>query len=523
MKWINEAINFINDNILWGIPMIVAILGTGIFISIRTHFLQVRKFGTAMSSTFVPMIKSIGKKPTGKSNAKTISQFEAFSAAISGTVGTGNMVGVATALIAGGPGAVFWMWVSAFFGLVTNYSENVLGLYYRKKDKKGEMCGGPMYYISNGLKLKWLALIFAACCTLAAVGMGMVQANSISGTLQNAITGDASLTTAIITGVVIAGLTALIIVGGIKRIGKVSSYIVPFMALLFIIMSVIILCINITALPKAFALIFTNAFSFRSVTGGFLGYVIMKGMRFGFARGIFSNEAGLGSSVIAHSASETREPVKQGLWGILEVFIDTFIVCTLTALSLLIISIKTGVYDFTDITQNTANGLTGSAIAPFAFTQTFGRVGQVIFVIILPLFAFTTILAWAYYGEKAVQYLFGKNGDVAALVFKILYVALLFVGTMVKSDFVWALDDMFNAMMALPNLIALIFLSKQIVEVSKNYFDRKKGLSVKPMLSAYEDVNAELIRQAEAEEQSEAEGEAVSETAAETANGEDAD
>ena len=495
MKWFNNAINFINDNILWGIPMILAILATGVFISIRTRFLQVRKFSTAMNSTFVPLLKSIGKKKGKKSDGKTVSQFEAFSAAISGTVGTGNMVGVATALISGGPGAIFWMWISAFFGLVTNYSENVLGLYYRRKDKKGEMCGGPMYYISNGLKLKWLALIFAFCCTLAAVGMGMVQANSISGTLQNAVSGGGSLTISIVVGVVIMALTALIVVGGIKRIGKVASYIVPFMALLFIIMSVIILGINITALPKAFGLIFANAFSLRSVSGGFLGYVIMKGMRFGFARGIFSNEAGLGSSVIAHSASETKEPVKQGLWGILEVFIDTFVVCTLTALSLLTVCVKSGAYDFTDITANTAAGLSGSAIAPLAFTTTFGTFGQVVFTIILPLFAFTTILAWAYYGEKAVQYLFGRKGDTAALVFKILYVGLLFVGAMVKSDFVWALDDMFNAMMALPNLVALIFLSRQIVEVSKNYFARKSGSIIKPMLSAYDDLNAELINE----------------------------
>jgi len=504
MEWLNKAINFVNDNILWGIPMIVAILATGVFISVRTRFLQVRKFGTAMSSTFIPMLRSVGKKKDKNKNAKTVSQFEAFSAAISGTVGTGNMVGVATALISGGPGAIFWMWVSAFFGLVTNYSENVLGLYYRKKDKKGEMCGGPMYYISNGLNLKWLALIFATCCALAAVGMGMVQTNSISGTLQKTIAGGASVTTAVVVGIVVVILTALIVVGGIKRIGKVSSYIVPFMALLFILMSIIILCINITAIPKAFALIFANAFSFRSVSGGFLGYVIMKGMRFGFARGIFSNEAGLGSSVIAHSASETKEPVKQGLWGILEVFIDTFVVCTLTALSLLTVCVKTGAYDFTDIAGNVAAGLSGSAIAPLAFTETFGTIGQVVFSIILPLFAFTTILAWAYYGEKAVQYLFGKNGDTAAWVFKILYVGLLFVGAMVKSDFVWALDDMFNAMMALPNLVALIFLSKQIIDVTKNYFARKSGSAVSPMLSAYDDLNTRLIEELKEEEETEA-------------------
>ncbi len=503
MDGLNKTIGYINDNILWGIPMIVAILATGIFISIRTRFLQVRKFGTAMSSTFVPMVKSIGKKKNKKANTKTVSQFEAFSAAISGTVGTGNMVGVATALIAGGPGAIFWMWVSAFFGLVTNYSENVLGLYYRKKDKKGEMCGGPMYYISNGLKLKWLALIFAFCCSLAAVGMGMVQSNSISGTLQNSITGKTSVLIAVITGVVIVLLTALIVVGGIKRIGKVSSYIVPFMALIFILMSIVILCINIVAIPKAFGLIFANAFSVRSVSGGFLGYVIMRGMRFGFARGIFSNEAGLGSSVIAHSASETKEPVKQGLWGVMEVFIDTFVVCTLTALSLLTVCITSGVYDFTDIAGN-ANNLSGSAVAPFAFTQTFGTFGRVLFSIILPLFAFTTILAWAYYGEKAVQYLFGKKGDIAALIFKFLYVGLLFVGAMVKSDFVWAMDDMFNAMMALPNLVALLFLSKQIVEVTKNYFARKRGEVIMPMLSAYDDMNKEMIAELREQEAQEA-------------------
>ena len=501
MAWPNKVITFINDNILWGIPMIVMILATGIFLTIRTRFLQVRKFGVAIDSTIVPMIKSAGQNKTQDPNAKTVSQFEAFSAAISGTVGTGNMVGVATALISGGPGAIFWMWVSAFFGLVTNFAENVLGLYYRQKDKNGEMCGGPMYYISNGLKVKWLAFIFAACCTLAAVGMGMVQSNSISGTMQNAFGGGSSLVVSIVCGAVVVVLTALILVGGIKRIGKVASYIVPFMALLFILMSLIILVINITAVPKAFGLIFANAFSFRSVAGGFLGYVILKGMRFGFARGIFSNEAGLGSSVIAHSASETKEPVKQGLWGILEVFIDTFVVCTLTALALLTVSVKTGVYDFTDIAGNLSNGLSGSTIAPFAFTETFGTFGRIVFSIILPLFAFTTILAWAYYGEKAVQYLFGKKGDVAALVFKILYVGLLFVGALVKSDFVWALDDTFNAMMALPNLVALIFLSKQIVEITKNYFARKTGAMIPPMLSAYEDLNAELTKQLKEEEE----------------------
>lgn len=489
-----EVISYINDKILWGIPMILAILCTGILITVRTRALQVRKFGKAFSTTIVPTLKGIGKKGDKKSDGtKTISQFEAFSAAISGTVGTGNIVGVTSAIISGGPGAVFWMWVSAFFGIMTKYSENVLGLYFRKKDKDGEISGGPMYYISNGLGLKWLGIIFAFCCTLAATGMGMVQANSISGTLQTSIGGDNTVIRKVVAGIVagvVVLLAALIIIGGIKRIGRVASFIVPFMTLLFIVMALTIIFMNVTAIPTAFALIFKGAFSFKSVAGGLLGYTIMTAMRYGFARGIFSNEAGLGSSVIAHSASETKEPVKQGLWGIFEVFFDTFIICTLTAVTLLTTAIKSGKYDFTNIAGN--DGLNKNTLAMFAFTERFGTFGSVVFSVVLPLFAFTTILAWAYYGQKAIEFLAGKGSKVAANVFKVLYVGLLAVGALVSSDLVWALDDMFNAMMALPNLIALILMSGLIVKISKNYFDRKQGLDIEPMLSAYPDLNAEL-------------------------------
>ena len=495
MDFITNIVAFINSNILWGIPMIVAILGTGIWLTIRTRALQVRKFGVSISSTIVPTIKSIAKPHKNKNGDKTISQFEAFSAAISGTVGTGNIVGVVTAILSGGPGAVFWMWVSAFFGLVTNYSENVLGLYFRRKDKQGNVSGGPMYYISEGLGLKWLALIFAFCCSLAAVGMGMVQANSISGTLKNTFSGGndkVGTVIAIVAGVVVVALAALIIIGGIKRIGRVASMIVPFMALLFIGAALVVIFINVKEVPAAFGLIFSSAFNFEAVSGGFLGYVIMKAMRYGFARGVFSNEAGLGSSVIAHSASDTKEPVKQGLWGIFEVFLDTFVICTLTAISLLTVTISTGAYDFTNINAN--SDLTGNALASFAFTETFGTAGAIMLAVILPLFAFTTIMAWSYYGEKAVEYLFGgeKRGKIAATVFKVLYVVLLFVGSIAKSALVWELDDMFNAAMALPNLIALIALSGLVTKISKNYFDRKKGLTVEPMLSAYPERNKEL-------------------------------
>ncbi|MGN0818937.1 MAG: alanine/glycine:cation symporter family protein [Christensenellaceae bacterium] len=491
MNVLLKIISFINDNILWGVPMILAIFGTGLFISIRTKFLQVRRFKASVSTTIVPTVKSIGKKKKYDGNKKTVSQFEAFSAAISGTVGTGNIVGVATALLSGGPGAIFWMWFSAFFGLVTNYSENVLGIYFRKKNKNGEMSGGPMYYLSEGLNLKWLALIFAACCSLAAVGMGMVQSNSISGTIQNAVTVGNDKIIAVVVGVIVAVFTSLIVIGGIKRIGKVASLLVPFMALLFIIMAVIIIVMNITAVPQAVKLIFVNAFSFKSVSGGFLGYMISTAMRYGFARGIFSNEAGLGSSVIAHSASDTKEPVEQGLWGIFEVFFDTFIICTLTALTILTVFIKSGNIDFTDISQNV--DIAGAALSQGAFTASFGSFGTVVFSVILPLFALTTILAWAYYGEKSVEFVFGeKYGRASATVFKVLYIILLVVGAVVESKLVWSLDDMFNALMAVPNLIGLILLSGLIVRISKNYFDRKNGASVEPMLSFYKEENEKL-------------------------------
>ncbi|MBR2874827.1 MAG: alanine:cation symporter family protein [Clostridia bacterium] len=501
MDQLISIITFINDNILWGIPLIVAILGTGIVMTIRTKGFQVRKFGDSISSTIVPTVKGIFKKKDKEKSKdkKTVSQFEAFAAAISGTVGTGNIVGIAGAMLSGGPGAVFWMWVSAFFGLITNYSENVLGLYYRKRNAKGEMCGGPMYYISNGMNCKWLALIFALCCSLAAVGMGMVQSNSMAGTLQSAFSGGDEQTAKIIgivVGVVVVILTALIVIGGIKRIGRIASIIVPFMALFFIILAVVIICINITAVPAAFALIFQSAFSFKAVGGGMFGYMLLVGMRYGFARGVFSNEAGLGSSVIAHSASDTKEPVKQGLWGIFEVFLDTFVICTLTAISLITVSMKSGALDFTNIVGN--SGIGKNDIASMAFTTTFGQFGEIAFAIILPLFAFTTILAWSYYGEKAVEYLFGeKYGKKFATAFKFIYVGLLFVGAIAKSELVWQLDDMFNALMALPNLISVIALSGIVVQISKNYYDRKKGLDVAPMLSAYPEVNEQLAKSLE--------------------------
>ena len=482
MQVIYDVLNWIDGNILWGIPMIVLIVGTGILVSVRTKFLQVREFGYVLKQTMGKTFKQMRGKDKTLNNEKAITPFVAFCTAVSGTVGTGNIVGVTTAIISGGPGAVFWMWISAFFGMITKYAEIVLGLFFRKKDEKGEYIGGPMYYIEKGTKQKWLAILFAIFTILAAIGMSSVQADTIQNTWKSTY----NIPTWV-TGIIIAVVAALVVIGGIKRIGKVTAMIVPFMAIFFIIMALVVVFGNITAIPAAIASIFTSAFTVKSAVSGFAGYGIMQAMRYGFARGVFSNEAGLGSACIAHSTSDEVEPVRQGFWGIFEVFIDTFVICTLTALFVLCSNI--GVQE---------GG--GAATALGSFTSLGGVVGEIFkyaYSIILPLFAFSTILAWAVYGEKACQYLFGKKSN---LPFNILYVVMIvamalltyFAGANLASDFVWLISDMTNALMAIPNLIAVVALSGLLVKITKNYFDRKKGYDVAPMLSAYEEVNNEL-------------------------------
>lgn len=489
MKVVYDVLNWIDGNILWGIPMLILIIGAGVLVSCRTKFLQLREFGYALKQTMGKTFKLMAGKGDNKvlNNEKAISPFEAFCTAVSGTVGTGNIVGVTTAIISGGPGAVFWMWISAFFGMVTKYAEIVLAMFFRKKDEKGEYIGGPMYYIEKGTNLKWLAILFAVFTMLAAIGMSSVQADTIQSTWKTTF----NLPTWV-TAIIIAVITALVVIGGIKRIGKVTSIIVPFMAVFFIIMAIIVVCVNITAVPAVFASIFASAFTTKSLLGGFAGYGIMMAMRYGFARGVFSNEAGLGSSCIAHSSADEIEPVKQGLWGILEVFIDTFVVCTLTAL--FVLSSGVGVVDGA-----------GASTALGAFTSIGGVIGQIFkysYAIILPLFAFSTILAWAVYGEKACQYIFGKKSN---LPFNIIYVVMIvamglltfFGGDNLGADFVWLISDMTNALMAIPNLIGICMLSGLLVKITKNFFDRKNGKDVAPMLSAYEDTNQELAKKVE--------------------------
>ena len=503
-----EVVAKVNDYInglVWGWPMIILILGTGILITVRTKVMQVRKFKDSLNETIVPTLKSIGKKQPSKSRKEnSISQFEAFATAISGTVGTGNIIGVSSAIMTGGPGAVFWMWVSAFFGMITNYAENVLGLYFRKKEKNGDFSGGPAYYLSEGIGRnkdgKWgdflktigkiLAVMAAVFCTFAAIGMSGTQTNKMSATFQSVFTSVDKTTVALIVGVIVAIVLALIILGGIKSIGRVASIIIPFMSLLFICMALIIVMANLSSLTWVFETIFKNAFSFQSAVSGVASYAFAQIIKKGLARGVFSNEAGLGSSVIAHSASETREPVKQGLWGIFEVFFDTFVICTLTAIVVLIAYGREEVVLY-------GGEYVDTQVSMMSFMKTYGGFGQAVYSIMVPLFAFTTILAWAYYGEKSVDYLFRKTGEtgrkIATTVFKVLYVLLVIVSAVIDGELAWAISDTCNGLMALPNLIGVVLMSGLVVDISKNYFQRKKGMDVKPMLSAYPEQNEAFI------------------------------
>ena len=514
---VTKANDFVNG-LVWGWPMIILILGTGILLTVMTKFLQIRKFGTSVNETIVPTLKSMGKKKKTEGKDKkenSVSPFEAFATAISGTVGTGNIVGVTSAIITGGPGAVVWMWISAFFGMVTNYSENVLGMYFRKKEKNGDFSGGPAYYLSEGMGRntkgkfgsflrglgKTLGVMAAVFCTCAAIGMSGVQTNKMSSTIQGVVGSNSqtvNTVVALIVGVLVAIVLALIILGGIKSIGRTTAILIPFMSVIFIVMALIIICMNVSMVGTAFALIFKNMFSFQAAAGGVAGYMFAQIIQKGLARGVFSNEAGLGSSVIAHSASETREPVKQGLWGIFEVFFDTFIICTLTALVILV--------SFGSA-EGQANVLyTGAAVdtqvSMMAFSNAFGMFGKIVYAVIIPLFAFTTILAWSYYGEKSIDFLFRKTGPkgrkIATTVFKVLYVLLVIVASVINGELAWAISDTFNGLMALPNLIGLVFMSGLVAKLTKNYFDRKKGKNVAPMLSVYSEQNEQFIKELKA-------------------------
>ena len=460
MTEISAALSFVYDNIL-SITMLVLLIAAGIFLSIRMKFFQFRRLGYVMKNT----VGSLLEKSQHKKDESSISPFQAVTNALAGTIGTGSIAGVATALVLGGPGAIFWMWISALVGMITKYSEIVLALKYRVKNDKGALVGGPMYYISRGLGKHWLAIAFAVFAMIACIGTGnATQSNSISGVLNTSFN-----VPTWVSGLVLTVIVGFVIIGGVKRIAKINEKLVPFMAVLFILASITALFVNITKIPNAFAMIFAEAFNFKPIFGGVAGYGILSAMRYGVGRGVFSNEAGLGSAPIAHSASSTDDPVKQGLWGVFEVFITTIIICTVSALIILSSDVYVSAYN-----AGVDPAVNGASLSSAALNEAIPYVGNIVITVSTVFFALSTILGWAYYGEVCAGYLFKKHSSVAVYAYRLVYVAFVFVGAVAEINLVWLVADCFNALMALPNLIALIALSKVVVAATKAHFDRKK-------------------------------------------------
>lgn len=448
--------------------MLVIFLAVGLMFTIRTKVFQISHFKYWIDVTFLQLFKKDAKHVRKTDDKHAISQFQSLCTALAATIGVGNISGVAIALALGGPGAIFWMWLSAFFGMMTNYAENTLGIKYRYKNEKGDRIGGAMIYIERGLGIKWLAVIFSIFCVLASFGIGnMSQGNEIANGLYNSFSIPRWT-----TSLAVMFFAGLVIVGGIKRIASVTEKLVPFMAITYIIGALIIIFSNASAVPNAFALIFSNAFNFSSMGGGVAGFTIMVAMRRGISRGVFSNEAGLGSSVMVHSASNVKEPVVQGMWGIFEVFADTLVVCTLTALTIL----TSGVYDYNEYAQYVGTTLpdtlkSGVALTSAAFESIFGSAGGGFISIAVMLFAFSTILGWSYYGERGIEYLFGLK---AVPIYKLIFILVIFLGCNASLSLVVDISDTFNGFMALPNLIAVTLLSGQVITMTKEYIANVK-------------------------------------------------
>lgn len=484
-----EQLNGAVNNLVWGIPALILLVGTGVIMTILTKGFQFTHFGHTMKETVGSLFK---KKDILKSkDKKSISQFQALCTALSATIGTGNIAGIAFAITSGGTGSIFWMWVAAIFGMMTNYSENVLGIFYRRRNDKGEWSGGAMYYLRDGLGSKKhckyigrvLAVFFSIFAILASFGIGnMGQVASINSSLLSLfeITGNVT-TDKLIIGVIIAAVAALVIIGGLTRIAKANEKLVPFMAIFYIVGALAIVIMNADMVGPAFASIFKNAFSMKAVGGGVGGAAIKQAITWGFKRGVFSNEAGLGSSVMVHSSSNVKEPVTQGLWGIFEVFFDTIIVCTLTALVVL----TTGIVDLE--TGAAISGAEKLGLAAEAFTKSFGSFGGVFIAIAVTLFAFSTVLGWSFYGTKAWEYLFGTK---TTIIYKIIFIGIIILGSVLGADLVIDISDTFNGLMAIPNLIGVLSLSGTVMAITNNYAKRKfkKQTDVKPMLSHFPDI-----------------------------------
>lgn len=454
-----EVVNSAVNNFIWGVPAMICIIGVGLYLSIRTHFLQIRKFSYAIKTT----IGRVFRKREASDGAMT--PFQAVCTALAATVGTGNIAGVAGAIAIGGPGAVFWMWISAILGMCTKFSEVTLAVHFRETNAQGELIGGPMYYIKNGLgkNWKWLAALFSLFGVLTVFGTGnATQVNTITTAINSAllnyhlISEDAVSTSNLIIGIIIAILVATVLLGGVKRIGQVTEKLVPFMALIYIVLSLGVVFLNLNRIPSVFASIIEGAFSPASVTGGVVGSFFLS-MKKGVARGIFSNEAGLGTGSIAHACADTRKPVKQGFFGIFEVFTDTIVICTLTALVILCSGTSIGYGE-----------AAGAELTISGFTTTYGSWVSIFTAIALCCFAFSTIIGWGLYGARCIEYLLKEK---SIKPFMVAYSLVAILGATADLGLMWSIAETFNGLMAIPNLIALFLLSGTVVRLVKQYFE----------------------------------------------------
>lgn len=481
---VNSAIN----NVVWGWPALILLGTVGVLMTFMTKFFQLTHFGYWVKHTIGAIFGD--REVTKHTKDQSITQFQSLCTALAATVGTGNIVGVAGAIAVGGPGAVFWMWLIAFFGMMTNYSENVLGILYRRKNSEGEWCGGAMYYLRDGLGSKKgckqlgavLAVLFSCFCLLASFGIGnMSQVNSMVANVKTAFG-----VPTIVTGVVLFFAVALVVIGGLKRIVAFTEKLVPFMVVLYLFGTLIIIGMHFQTIPAVFVSIFQGAFALKSAAGGVVGSGIALAMQQGMKRGVFSNEAGLGSSVMVHSNSNVKDPVRQGMWGIFEVFADTIVVCTLTALTIL----SSGAIDLaTGQVTGAAAEVESSSLMSLAFSQTFGPAGAWFVAIAILLFAYSTVLGWSHYGSKACEYLFGTK---AIKVYRVVFVCIVLAGSVMKAQLAWDISDTFNGLMMIPNLVGVLVLSPQVMKCTQNFIDRKlKGKDIKPMLSMFPDIQEE--------------------------------
>lgn len=454
-----ESVNSVINDFIWGVPAMICIIGVGLYLSIRTGFLQIRKFGYAIQTTIGRMFR----KKDASDGALT--PFQAVCTALAATVGTGNIAGVAGAIAIGGPGAVFWMWISAMLGMCTKFAEVTLAVHFRERNEQGDLVGGPMYYIKNGLgkKWNWLACLFAAFGVLTVFGTGnATQVNTITTAIDSAllnyhvITSDGVSLTNWVIGIVITVLVGLILLGGVKRIGQVTERLVPFMAVLYIILALGVIVFHVQNIPTVFASIFEGAFKPSAVTGGVVGSFFMS-MKKGVSRGIFSNEAGLGTGSIAHACADTQKPVKQGLFGIFEVFTDTIVICTLTALVILCSGISVPYGE-----------AAGAELTIAGFTATYGNWVSIFTAVAMCCFAFSTILGWGLYGARCIEFLFTAK---VIKPFMVAYSLVAIIGATVDLGLLWSIAETFNGLMAIPNLIAVFLLSGTVVKLTKEYFE----------------------------------------------------